>query len=111
MRNINECLDDSTKLEMYREEIDEFIECYGVDESIVKILLLEYLNYENNADSFTSSYRGIFDNEIDFVREMVLQNESFPTYLEIDWEQTTDNYMQDCYKIEIYDNFYFFDCY
>lgn len=119
MRNVAEVLDNDTKqeiinkrLEQSSEIIEEFLEANNLlDKETISVLLAEYLDYEDNADDFVSRYRGVFDSEEDFVKEMVSQNESFPDYLAIDWSETTDNYMQDCYKIEIDDKLHFFDCY
>jgi antirestriction protein len=94
--------------------IEEFLEANNHlldNKDTIKVLLAEYLDYEGNADNFISSYRGIFASEEDFVREIVLENESFPDYLAIDWNETVDNYMQDCYMIEIGDDKHFFDMY
>jgi hypothetical protein len=101
-------------LEQSSEIIEEFLEANNHlldNKNTIKALLAEYLDYEDNTDNFISSYRGVFDSEEIFVREMVLQNKSFPDYLAIDWDETTDNYMQDCYMIEIGDNKHFFDMY
>ena len=108
MKYIEVLADDTTEI------IEEFLEANSHlldNKETIKVLLAEYLDYEDNTDEFVSRYRGIFDSEEDFVKEMVAQNENLPDYLAIDWGDTTDNYMQDCYKIEIDDKLHFFDCY
>ena len=108
MKHIEVLADDTTEI------IEEFLEAniHLLDnKETIKVLLAEYLDYEDNTDEFVSRYRGIFDSEEDFVKERVLQNEHLSDYLVIDWDETTDNYMQDCYKIEIDDKLHFFDCY
>lgn len=88
-----ECINDAG-----REKLEELIEEYGID------VVEGYINEGYKLSDFEEAYNGKWDNDEDFVEDLLDScgdlPKDLPAYIHIDWEATAKDIMMDYFEIE-----------
>jgi antirestriction protein len=87
--------DEGDELDLLQ-EVENLVELRGYDLAALQA----YLDLGNdNLDDFEEAYRGKYDNDEDFVQQLLEDTEpalnDLPSYIYIDWEKTASDIMMD----------------
>ena len=70
----------------------------------IKELKKKFVEYGHDVEDFDEAYQGEWDNDEDFVQELLEDTGSLPKdlpfYIHIDWESTSRDVMMDYFEIE-----------
>ena len=81
-----------------RDKLEELIEEYGID------VVEEYVNNGYSIKDFEEAYQGQYDNDEDFVMQLLEDcgdlPKDLPAYIHIDWKRTAHDIMMDYFEVE-----------